>query len=560
MLKRKFAITLAVAMVMAALYGCSSGVSDSTHNNVKDELAAANAMIAQLQMDLADANTALATANGNVADLRMQLTNAMDHGSSLQMQLDAANAEVTRLTGELATSTGNADNLQMQLDAAKADVTRLQGMVDANATMISQLQMDLADANKRADDAEAELAQIKKDAADALADAAQKEKMDRGNAVATAIGAARVVAGTARPLPGAASSVTAVTAKRNTAGTVTVELGDAKGYTGGEGPAGSDGWTGVMLSRTNENKSEDQVVVYTDIAAPKPTTLAAELERGAVTIDQDEERMRIMPDALPVGDATLSYSANDDFEGTYRGIAGTFTCTGTCTVTLDDDGDPVVAGDSNFVPDTIASTYDAPDANYVYFGWWLNKPEKADGTHMVEAFAGGTTGHAAEATAAMEGKATYSGPAAGKYVTKTFTAGVLTDAEAGHFTATATLNADFLDASDTGTITGEVTGFENSGEVDGSGWVVKLMLGYQSGTTTEVDSNIAAADATFDGRTSVNFGGGEHADAGNWEGSFYGGGGTESPNAHPSTVAGIFDAVTPNASITGGFGGTKQSE
>ena len=51
---------------------------------------------------------------------------------------------------------------------------------------------------------------------------------------------------------------------------------------------------------------------------------------------------------------------------------------------------------------------------------------------------------AANVTSAIEGNATYVGPAAGKYATKSFSAGVQTDAGVGHFTASTTLTAKFL--------------------------------------------------------------------------------------------------------------------
>ena len=59
------------------------------------------------------------------------------------------------------------------------------------------------------------------------------------------------------------------------------------------------------------------------------------------------------------------------------------------------------------------------------------------------------------------GTARYAGPAAGKYATKTFTAGVQTDAAVGHFTATTNLTAKFGDDDMPGDgISGTVTGFE----------------------------------------------------------------------------------------------------
>ena len=60
----------------------------------------------------------------------------------------------------------------------------------------------------------------------------------------------------------------------------------------------------------------------------------------------------------------------------------------------------------------------------------------------VEVFAGGV-GDVFSGTNVVKGTAHYSGPAAGKYVTKTVTAGALTDAGVGHFTARASLMAKY---------------------------------------------------------------------------------------------------------------------
>ena len=89
----------------------------------------------------------------------------------------------------------------------------------------------------------------------------------------------------------------------------------------------------------------------------------------------------------------------------------------------------------------------------------LNKPEDNTAVHVVEVFAGGTTNHAANVTNEIVGTATYAGPAAGKYVTKTFEAGVHSDSGVGHFTANANLTAKFGADNEAGTIGGSVTGF-----------------------------------------------------------------------------------------------------
>ena len=54
----------------------------------------------------------------------------------------------------------------------------------------------------------------------------------------------------------------------------------------------------------------------------------------------------------------------------------------------------------SFVPDSVLSRYDDPDAEHTYFGWWLMKPESQDAAHTVQVFFGGTTGHEVGAVAA----------------------------------------------------------------------------------------------------------------------------------------------------------------
>ena len=92
---------------------------------------------------------------------------------------------------------------------------------------------------------------------------------------------------------------------------------------------------------------------------------------------------------------------------------------------------------------------DLPDADHLYFGWWLKEPADSDGTYAFRTFSGGTvpftvggkftSGNNDE----LLGTASYQGRAAGRYVTKDFTGGVLSGGTAGVFTAAATLAANF---------------------------------------------------------------------------------------------------------------------
>jgi hypothetical protein len=258
-----------------------------------------------------------------------------------------------------------------------------------------------------------------------------------------------------------------------------------------------------------------------------------------------------VPSSAPLGDASLTYDMTDKFAGTYRGIAGMFECRSTaCSVGLNDD-DMAVLADNNevsFVPNNVADTYDKGDAAYTYFGWWLSKPKDNELDHDVEVFAGSTDGTAAELAAAMEGNAVYEGPAAGKYLTKSFSAGVQTDAGAGHFTATANLTAKLgEDMGDVGTISGLVSDFElDTG--DTPAWRVTL------------EEVALTAASVFSGTTEVDFGAGptsrEEAGVGVYQGTFYDA--AEDAEDAPGTVVGTFDAETDNGAVIGAFGAKKQ--
>ena len=102
--------------------------------------------------------------------------------------------------------------------------------------------------------------------------------------------------------------------------------------------------------------------------------------------------------------------------------------------------------DSDLVDEIMV---DLPDADHLYFGWWLKEPDDAEGTYAFRTFSGGTvpfsvgnkftSGNNDE----LHGTASYEGRAAGQYVTKDFSGGVLSGGRAGVFTATASLTANF---------------------------------------------------------------------------------------------------------------------
>ena len=200
MLNRNFAIALAVAMVLAVLYGCSSsgGIKDDrdmykeqaemlqgsldTANaevmSLTGELATATMNAADLQIQLdasmdnaadlqmqldasmdnaADLQMQLTASMDNAADLQMQLTASMDNAADLQMQLTASMDNAGDLQMQLTASMDNAADLQMQLDASMDNAGDLQMQLDASMDNAADLQMQLTDETGRADGLQTDL-------------------------------------------------------------------------------------------------------------------------------------------------------------------------------------------------------------------------------------------------------------------------------------------------------------------------------------------------------------------------------------------------------------------
>ena len=545
MLRNKLMTACSVAVLTAALYGCSSSSDDGPNMQVQD---------------LQDQISALEAALGE----GHELTPAGLEALVSDLATAERELEVARAALEMATD-NSAD--EMEIARLTKAVTDAETMRDDYKTKLDTANAELADRIKE-DEA--------KDAADAKKERIAREKAIRA-AITDTITVNRV--GTdAKPLPigtePALSGVSGVAVTRDADDKLTVDVNGAEtddvyADVDGETTAGSGDWNSVTMTRTDAGtEAEDTLVIYTDIDAPADVDIETVyttdggdnlLDNALMFANTDDVRYgKAQSDDFPsVPGATLTYGTgglDSTVLGTFDGVAGAFKCTvaPSCTVTVNAMGNLASATGWRFTPASpLDATVKVPDEDYAYFGWWLNKPKLNTAQHDVEVFAGGSSAEHALDTLpeAIVGTATYAGPAAGKYVTQTFTAGAQIDAGVGHFTAHANLTANFGLATNAGTnIGGSVSGFELD---DGSnpGWTVKL-------------ENVALSDYTggnFDGTTEVNFGNGltdsAAAEVGTWQGTFYGAGeGADAPDA----VVGTFDAVTDFASVIGGFGATKQ--
>ena len=372
-----------------------------------------------------------------------------------------------------------------------------------------------------------------------------------------------------------------------------------------------NGWDHVLLAKeAGDDESTEYVAVYTDVDLPGPKSLLADegvdLEEDTpalfftVTDDPDGQgeenpltgegefvklaHTDMFPRAPATGQTTVvlgslvtrpgTTTARLEFPGTWRDVPGTFICsTGACevaangimvTAKLDDEGEEELTANFAtlswvFQPDDKAATADVADEDYLYFGWWKNEPAEETGDPAVFAygfrtFASGSQPFTADGDAMeeVEGKATYTGAATGKYALEKGSR-LAPQYEADAFTARASLTANFGDDDAAGTIKGTITDFVNANPAGTSldNWEVTLnpiTLGANSASfeSTEVveepDDDNAVAEI-----------GSVESSSGEWSGEFFGNG---REDGQPGSVAGRFKATFTDANthIAGSYG------
>ena len=170
---------------------------------------------------------------------------------------------------------------------------------------------------------------------------------------------------------------------------------------------------------------------------------------------------------------------------------------------------------------------------------------------------------------AFRGSATWKGGAAGQYALPSTTDDTY---EGGHFTAMATITADF-DVDDTpDTADNDRAGIELSGMIDNfmtgdveRSWTVDLMADGDNAATAEgmqPVNNLAADldETTVSLTTEWSMGGAVNA-TGTWDPTFYHEGDTAPTDATaPMAVTGTFDASGDIGRLQGAFGANKMDE
>ena len=148
----------------------------------------------------------------------------------------------------------------------------------------------------------------------------------------------------------------------------------------------------------------------------------------------------------------------------------------------------------------------------------------------------------------MGGTATYEGAAAGKYAINPG----LSTASGGHWTADATLTADFGSETAAGTISGKVDSFMAGGQM--MDWSVALGETVLAGTGTFSTTNDTSAD-TGSNAVVWTIGGVAGAEAGSWEGGLR----AEGDNNVPTLATGMFSATHGTVGhMVGAFGAKNE--
>ena len=553
-----------------------------THIGMMDDLAnMGGSLYAQINYHIEQADT-----------LRMQAGNMGDDPSatgSLHAQIAYHMGEAARIQGLLNTASGN-------LSTANGRITTLETMIgdagdkaDASGSLHAQLNHYKAEARRLQGEIDT---------------AANARLVAKAKAVNMAIREAASITAPAAP---------SVTVKASSAGTLTVTTSTAGYADAGAAPDPEglpSGWRGKRLTEAGG----DTLVVYTDIEDSSGVTLLSRY--SATTMN----RITRFPIADPDDSGSIPWSAarrSDNgvftssqtvngvldrrrtFRGTVLDAPGTFTCSESAA-NSNDCKDPMAHATTgvltpldqsapwSFVPDAGALAQ-VSDTAYIALGWWLNKVDSETYTFRRIAMAGGADLPAFEEDNGdavtgdqISGTAKYTGGAAGKY---SFLNEVLNEAEAGHWTATANLTANF-DADYTGVAvtdpvtenTNDMAGVSVSGTITNfvtdqgaeAGWMVTLAASDgredQVGTaeTLGMQGYVNANPVDKAGATTWSRGSDAAAKGeGTWSYAFHGDPNTNTtpnPNvsSQPSAITGMFDAKIGEAAyLTGAFGAQK---
>ena len=604
----------------------------------------AAAELAQSQAETAKAEAEAAAAMAETAQAEAEAAAAMAETARLQAEADKAAAEAAQAQAEMDAMTAAEGQMTAEAEAAAAQEMVDEAMMAETVTRAYQL--------TRSDGSASGLVYFMPGKEDSNGDGDYADKDIRTDAGALSLLSANfeedVQPGQLQLLKvwdSAPNPHAALALKHTTADGITAEVVPGvrlaphyDEYEASESTTPSiDGWDSLVLERRAYDDEYTEILyAYTDIAARGTLSFLEKYRAESVNITADNVALASsasFPSAT-VGMQTIE-AADAPIGGTFDGVAGTFECNGTCALTWNEtDGlvvTPTIAAGAltenylTFTPTDADDSVTAGDASgeYLYFGYWLSKPDLPNRWHGFSLISGGSDPFPvrgqdprrdgvefdADNRAVAEtdrislvhrllGTARFEGPAAGKYVTQDV---LNTTAEIGVFTATATLVADFdaasrylmsADSNLAGNVlsstTASTTDTASSTSVAGAGIVNGEIVDFMDGNGESLGNwrifldnaslapigmldaaqNVAGTDNVPTGRTAA----GESTTIFVGEttarfGAAGGGGqwqgrffGTGRADGHPNAVGGMFDAHSAHTNVSGAFGVYNQAE
>lgn len=323
-----------------------------------------------------------------------------------------------------------------------------------------------------------------------------------------------------------------------------------------------NGWQGFQATNVYEKGGTLTVRLYTDVddtdALDRPWANDVYLRREArhdivlhdlspLPVSQDWRSIPIPAQGLtgsldgiegrfscPGGECSLDNERlMPDWEGYHAG----YDSSNVVLFTPTDGGRPVHLSGSDSRP--------VPEGNYLTLGNWLYAPEDTADIEAFEVgvFAAGRDPFKTTNLMALDGMATYTGKAAGLYA-------AAARPVAGTFTADVALSADFGTGSDSGAVSGRVSGFALDGGEPSPLTELRLLSATVLGSDELNESASPTSTLLSGGWVS-----GETAAADGWQGvwggRFFGNG---AGGEHPSSFAGTFGATDGNHRFAAGFG------
>ena len=485
-----------------------------------------------------------------IAAAGLALAGCGSDGGPSQSELDAAvEAEKERT----AAAEEERDELQEQI-AALRETLGIDENADPEAT-ITELQADLKELQ---------------DEQTARMEAAAEEERKQ-MAAEMAATAMKLHDGLEHGLGDTTNVRTAVYANSNAGPDISVTIGSADAVSLSEDDdamvAANHGWEGQRFTAEPEGDAGTyEAVVYSNVGEPMEGAKFNDTDNGGYALDATTGETtsvtglsghvtgRVDSPSFDQSAGTKEFELGENMvrvilAGSYRGVDGTYYCTPTdastnCSAAVAAMGFTLAGGTWTFKPGNPEARFmDVPDTSYASYGWWIHKSEDGN-MFTASAFAvnRGTVA-AAETISTLQGKATYMGGAAGKYALHSTTGGTN---DAGHFTAKATLEADFGDDMITGTI-------DNFMGADGEArdWSVELMeQGIGDTGTILGDDGTGTAKMT---KWTID---GEAAEAaGQWSGNLYDNGDDDVPQV---ATGEFYSEFGRDGRMVGAFGANKQ--